>query len=771
MARIYHSQTTTYNGNVFRVELYDGASGSTTSGSYLPMQGNGFQIDQQGQGDYVYENFTRKSKAIVNWIVTDEADKAVFRALGVDQENKYAIVIWRNNALYWVGRVLADENQYERTGAISQVFSVTAVDALALLENYKSVPMWFDSITRSVSVIQYLRKALELTGLNSYYSYLASNTNYILDATESLTLETAEFNLNSTIADFELFQDQVETIDDADIYKPCSEVIEDLLTALGARLMYQNGSYWFFDPVHFATNNPISYKRYNTSGVYQGINTNYTHVDTLATSATRPQFESYPVITHHKALRELKYKYKREAFTWVVRKRTASTTSVLQVGGLTPTSNINGIEPSLKVKALLKYDSLNFASSPPKLLKTDLYYRIYGWDGSLGWLAYDEANNAWISSPTQPAFVKTSVDVINFELSQNKQAATYTLDFQKEIAAWLDSDFEIFAEFSISAQSTTSPFVTASTGIAIYGSAFLYMSDPNEYKTRVTNTNNAGASTQVEIDAVYQYGNLWSATQSTGRISNVDTIIENHGSKMMSLYQSAPTTIEGDLRDNGNYNAMRALQFDGYNWLFNGGTFDAQSEVWSAQWVRVAPETERVVINSEEFEDTAGQGDKTADALVRVIGQLQVLRDNLDRQVANLPFLMSEVALQAPTATPTINTDFVVQVSYVAGTDQLNWKFRERGKTKTLTAGTYTQDDDAELILCDTGGGSITVTLGNATELKGVEYIFKKLSGLHTVTIQATAIDDNGEIQINAKNESVTVKSDGVQWWIIAQWH
>lgn len=771
MARIYHSQTTSYNGNVFRVELYDGATGSTSSGSYLPMQGNGFQIEQQGQGDYVYENFTRKSKAVVNWIVTDEADKAVFRTLGVDQENKYAIVIWRNNAIYWVGRVLADENQYERTGAISQVFSVTAVDALALLENYKSVPTWFDSITRRVSVVQYLRKALELTGLNSYYGYLGSNTNYILDATEAMTLETAEFNLNSTIADFELFQDQVETINDADIYKLCSEVIEDLLTGLGARLMYQNGSYWFFDPVHFATNNPISYKRYNTSGVYQGINTNYTHVDTLATGAARPQFESYPVITHHKALRELKYKYKREAFTWVVRKRTSSTTSVLQVGGLTPPSSIFGSDPKLTVKALLKFDAFASYATAPRLLKHDLYYRIYGWNGSVGWLAYDDATNTWQTVATQPAFVKTSVDVVDFELSPNRQFAFFTLDFQKEMTASNNATYEIFAEFSISAQSTTSPFNNTTAGVAIYGSAFLHLSDALDYKVRVTNTNNAGASTEVEIEAKYLYPESWSSVQSTGRISNVDTIIQNHGAKMMSLYQSAPTTIEGDLRDNGNYNAMRALQFDGYNWLFNGGTFDAQSEVWSAQWVRVAPETERVVINSEEFEDTAGQGDKTADALVRVIGQLQGLRDNLDRQVANLPFLMSEVALQAPTATPTINTDFVVQVSYVAGTDQLNWKFRERGKAKTLTAGTYTQDDDAELILCDTGGGSITVTLGDATELKGVEYIFKKLSGLHTVTIQATAIDDNGEIHINAKNKSVTVKSDGVQWWIIAQWH
>lgn len=771
MARIYHSQTTTYNGNVFRVELYDGATGSTTSGTYLPMQGDGFSIEQQGQGDYLYENFTRKSKAVVNWLVTDETDKAIFRSLGVDQENKYAVVIWRNNVLYWVGRVLADECQYERTGDITQVFSVTAVDALALLENYKSVPTWFDATTRRVSVVQYLRKALELTGLHSYYTYLSVANNYILDATEAMELGGAEFNLNSTIADFELFQDQVDDIDNADIYKPVSEVIEDLLTGLGARLMYQNGSYWFFDPVHFATNNPISYERYNTSGVYQGVNTNYTHVDTLATSAIRPQFESYPVITHHKALREIKYKYKRQAFTWAVRKRSASTTSVFSVGGLTPPSSINGADPQLTVKALLKFDSLNFASSPPKLLKTDLYYRIFGWDGSLGWLAYDELNNVWISSPTQPAFVKTSVDVINFELSQNKQAATYTLDFQKEISAWVDSDFEIFAEFSISAQSTTSPFVTASSGIAIYGSAFLHIADREEYSTRVTNTNNTGASTDVEIDAVYQYGNLWSATQSTGRISNVDTIINNHGAKMMSVYQSAPTTCEGSLRDNGSYHAMRALQFDGYNWLFNGGTFDAQSEVWTAQWIRIAPETARVVINSEDFQDTTGQGDKTADALIRVISQLQGVRDNLDRQTTNLPFLISDVALQAPTATPTINTDFVLQISYVAGIDQLNWKLRERGKAKTITAGTHTQDDDAELILCDTAAGSITVTLGDATQLKGVEYIFKKLSGLHQVTIQATSIDDTTEISINAKNESVTVKSDGVQWWRIAQWH
>jgi hypothetical protein len=52
----------------------------------------------------------------------------VFQNLGVDQEDKYALVVYRNGTLYWIGRILADQMQYERRALVNTPFEITAVD-------------------------------------------------------------------------------------------------------------------------------------------------------------------------------------------------------------------------------------------------------------------------------------------------------------------------------------------------------------------------------------------------------------------------------------------------------------------------------------------------------------------------------------------------------------------------------------------------------------------------------------------------------------------
>ena len=769
MGRIYYGSFKSYNGNTFLCEIWDGASGSLSGGTELKLSGDLLKIEQQGQGDKLYEKgtFTRKSKAVVSFVVNDSTTEGVFQNMGVDQEDKYALVVYRNNSLYWIGRILADQMQYERRALINTPFEITAVDGLSLLDRFKIDPAWFNSTTLRINIIDLIRRMLEATGLDDYYTHLSASSNYIIDATELSDLATQEINLNSTIADFELFQDQVESIANSEIYKYCNEVLEDVLQGFGSRIMYQNGSYWLFNPVHFAETNPISYKRYNTSGVLSGTVSSYPHVDTLSTTARR-QFEAYPVITHQPALKYIRLNYKRRAFVWNVRTRSSATTSVLSVGGLEPPSSANFQNPSLEVKALLKFAQQSFAV-PPKVAKIKILYRVFGWDSSTGWQGWDDASQTWVSVPTQPGFIQVEADVVNYELAPNKTIAVYTLDFQKTFTAGIPSGYDFFAEFQIAGANTSSPLSNPTTsGIAIWGSAFLNIEDADKKTTRIVNTNNVGASEIYETEIKYGYPETWVSPQNTGRGGDS---VNRYASKMMALYCKSPMTIEGNYVDSGSYNAMRVLSFDGYNWLFNGGVFLAQPEQWSANWVRVLPSPDNVVIDSEDIIDVVNAGDKTSDAMKRVISQVQGIRDNLSNLPVNLPYDIMGVALQAPTTTPSVNTDFAIKAAYVQGSDQLYFKVQEEGKVRTLTAGTYTQDTDEELIVCDTNGGNITVVLGNANELKGRIYRFKKTKSLHKVAIQATAIDDLTEIELSSKNESVSVQSDGVQWWRIAQWH
>ena len=88
----------------------------------------------------------------------------------------------------------------------------------------------------------------------------------------------------------------------------------------------------------------------------------------------------------------------------------------------------------------------------------------------------------------------------------------------------------------------------------------------------------------------------------------------------------------------------------------------------------------------------------------------------------------------------------------------------------------YLATYDDWLILCDTSGGSITVTLPTPSAAnKGKMYVVKKTTSSNNVTINAgdgsINIDDSTTHTENAKNGYDQIVSDGTQYWIITHGH
>lgn len=88
----------------------------------------------------------------------------------------------------------------------------------------------------------------------------------------------------------------------------------------------------------------------------------------------------------------------------------------------------------------------------------------------------------------------------------------------------------------------------------------------------------------------------------------------------------------------------------------------------------------------------------------------------------------------------------------------------------------YLAKYDDWLILCDTSGGSITVTLPTPSAAnKGKMYVVKKTTSSNNVTINAgdgsILIDDTTSHTDNAKNGYDQLVSDGTQYWIITHGH
>jgi hypothetical protein len=100
------------------------------------------------------------------------------------------------------------------------------------------------------------------------------------------------------------------------------------------------------------------------------------------------------------------------------------------------------------------------------------------------------------------------------------------------------------------------------------------------------------------------------------------------------------------------------------------------------------------------------------------------------------------------------------------------------GKVVNLTNADspYLATYDDWLILCNTDGGNVTVTLPQPTEAnKGKVFVVKKTSAAHSVTMIAgdgsILFDDAIGHSFNAKNGYDQVVSDGTQYWIITHGH
>jgi hypothetical protein len=98
------------------------------------------------------------------------------------------------------------------------------------------------------------------------------------------------------------------------------------------------------------------------------------------------------------------------------------------------------------------------------------------------------------------------------------------------------------------------------------------------------------------------------------------------------------------------------------------------------------------------------------------------------------------------------------------------------GKVTTITNANspYTATYDDWLILCNTTGGNITVTLPTPSQSnKGKVYVVKKTTASHSVIMNAgdgsIVIDDATSHTNNAKNGYDQVVSDGTQYWIISE--
>lgn len=794
MGKLYASILESINGVIYTVEIWDKVTTPTVKN--LLMTGEGFTISRDGEGDKVFENPIRSSKANVSFSITDPVDIEFFQNMGVADEGAYSMVIKKGSVLHWVGLILADQNQWERTPDEVYIFKVASVDALQVLENYEIDPAWFDADNR-ILISKFIYRILNAAGMTIFWENSGSANSFFADALSihetSLQGFTTErigkqkININAFYQDFASYTKY--TIKDT-YYKGmlvnCKVALEKILVNFNARIILENGMYWIYNPLTYANYTAINYNRYNTSGIAVQLNQTFDHAVNISTVNTvRPKWSQFPVITHQAANKTIIVSHEKYASKNNLRSFNQQSTNVMTVGPLRTNSFSQIISEGSIIavipKALINsgYDSLVFVFNA----------RTYSFDGTI-YKYFNHEDKEWKIGPGKPDFSKTET-TIPLYYSRGFPKLVIPYDYKYEYSNGADN---VFTEFTIGVTAVTTNKGNAMPGILLtlpfYGYQVLYQNTGTKTEQVFANSNNltASAVSKYSIDFYDDYGldahgtilvdnnaggfapsTSWNAFP-TGVHSYVNDLISINGYSNMALYSKAVQSISGDWYDNDTYNTMKSLFFDSSVWIWQGGTFSAQSNVYSGEWLRIGSEFDLVVVNDEQDEQNGFDGDQFSGGLVGLDDKVTYLYDQLHLINDVFQYNVYFAALQTELLPLTSSINYGLAISYDTATEALAWKIQELGKVQLLTGGTHALDPTAELIICDTSAEAIIINLPDPSTVKGLKYHFKKTMPSNQVQLNGT-IDGAPVYGFNSKDDCKVIMSDGTQYWLVAFYH
>jgi len=113
----------------------------------------------------------------------------------------------------------------------------------------------------------------------------------------------------------------------------------------------------------------------------------------------------------------------------------------------------------------------------------------------------------------------------------------------------------------------------------------------------------------------------------------------------------------------------------------------------------------------------------------------------------------------------------VLRLYFVGQVDQINPVLKAFSSSQTVTATTAALGtSDAGVILVNTTSNNVAVTLPAASTTLMYQFIIKRISaGANTLTINTVSgnIDGSATKSIPTQYDSVTIRSDGTNYWLV----
>jgi len=835
MARIYKGSFISITNIEYRVELWDDPTGTTpeivsrlyssrvqSSGGYqegqsclleklnalnstteLTLAGEGLSIQRESEGDSVYQNFVRQSRAIANWVIPTQTIMDDFIGIQTKAETAWAMLVYRDDSLIYVGRVLADQMTRLRESIESKpIIDLVAVDGLELMSGFKVKSTWFSD--GKITISQLFRRCLESFDLSEYWVVNGTNQAYLFDGTllreaSALRLGFDMYKIDeyTFLQDFDPFTD-VKVFDSygwqvEPNYIDCKQALENVLLMFGARLTHERGAYYVIPFNAYDNTTTINLRQYSYTGQYIGTTT-YSHRQTIGNDV-RPLWMAKPSLYYQPAAQSVTVNTHRQNLAIASRIYPNLTTSTLSlVANDIPTGSTPDDAP-IRIRLMAK--SFKRSETIGGVLytedSTDVYYNIRLVNPTTSATRVLDANGYWVTGGL--------VNVINRQPTKDIKGGWITSEFELSVTTapvgFTRLEVNMFVHGNILNYSGTGKWKNGNSAVKdFWGTIQVAFADESPYqnadfvfdKTEVitASTANLVNSTPIVIESPYytdvlKYGvGNWLVNNGTTDVLASDwyggwdsithgTITKMLGLQMASIYANFVPVIRGTWIDSGSLTAIKTLYFDNYAWVLNGVKWNARSEQWDGEWIGVSP-----VYTSTT---STGEGLKVQQTQTGSLGErlnyIESAVSNLNSAISEVPQQVLEYLVndsdQPITTQPTLNTRWEVMLQYIDSTEEVTYHLQEHNASVTYTAGTHTITNGYELIIGDSTDGNVIVNLPNATESKGKKYYFKKIANPHTLTISGNGynIDANGTKVLNQNYETCTVISNGIQWYLV----
>ena len=788
----------------YRIELWDAPSGSTTSGDELKLAGNGFSIDRQGEGDPIYENFVRPSRATSQWVMPNQATLDDFIGIQLQSETAWAMIIYRDNILWYVGRVLADQMTRLRESIDSKpILQLVAVDGLELMDGFKVKSSWFSD--GKITIAQLIRKCLESFDLWQYWNIVGDPQKYLYDgvllhetSASRMGLDLYKIDEYTFLQSFDPFSD-VKVVDATGWlvepnYISCKQALENVLLMFGARLIHELGAYYVITPIAYNSASTINLRQYSYTAQYIGTTT-YSHRQTIGTHA-RPEWMAKPSLYYQPAAQSITVNTKRQNIAKQLRGYNDRATTTLELRVYDVPTGTTPDDAPMRIRLMAKSLKRSIVDAGVTYVEdaTDLYYKIKLIDGS-GAIKILDNNGYWVSgTPSNQLFRMPTHDIKGGWITSEFELTCTTAP-----AGFTELRIEMFVHGIVLPYSTGGKWKNGNSDLKdFWGSIQVSFADASPYKNAdytfditeivTANTSNLANSTPIIIEPTYYTDSLkygignWLVYNGTNDVLASDwyggwdsithgSITKMLGLQMASIYANFLPIIRGNWIDSGTLTAIKSLYFDNYAWVLNGCKFDARSEQWDGEWLAISP----VYTSSTSSGEGLMVQQSPTNNLGNRLNYTETAVANLNGAISNVPNQVLEnlvnFADQPITIKPSQDTQYEVMLKYTNSTELMTWLLQEHGTFTTYSLGVFPLDTTFEGHIGNCATGSVIVNLPSASTQKGKRYYFVKSGSAHTFTINAYSgqtINGTDHTDLTGNYYSCTLICDGTQWFIIA---